>query len=541
MASPIAFAIEGIILTISVKALANTTPNEVTNVPIIAPPEAKAAANAVIPADIPVSPTPSNTKLPENNATAPVIVNNIGANGANAYIAAVSTPNEPANITIDLIISPHVISPNFFIALPNTTNALDATNKAAEPEIVPVIALKAKDNAVKDPPSVINDLHISPKVMVAISLRAPAITIKELATINNPVLVLSKFLGISFIDKPKVTNEAAVLANPSRKVDHFITENILIGAVNASRAPANIIIPVDVDIILLSSTNLVKPANPPKRAPTPTKPFNNSLHDKSANIFTTLASVLIDEANANSFTAPPAAFSPLPRTLLDIATVVDNAITPANPTANCLPGISTNFCIADVNTNTAPAKAINPNELVVRPPPILFIATLYAPIVVINVATAPIAMNISLVSKPDNFSTATDSINKLVAMLTKPFILVPPANLDIIDILAVKAANIEPIAAKAGIKSSISIVDIRYTEPAIAAIAKPILNSMSAFKFFWYDSKDVRIPSIVLHTLSFISDKTVKLPLRLSKALPAFFKKLPKSKKNLLAMKPVTI
>ena len=391
----------------------------------------------------------------------------------------------------------------------------------------------------KEPPKVINDFAISPTVILAINLRAAYIINNALAVIVKPILRLIIFLGKLLRAKPNATNTMLVLARPSKKVVQCIMENIFIGSIIAVKAADNIIKPVAHDIIPLLSTTLVNIANSANKAPTPTKPFLSSSHFNPANITTALAKVFTEEAKANSLAAP-FPDSPLPNILLDIATEVDNAIIPANEVFNLSLGISVNLDTATVNITRAPANAINPIELLVILAPIFVITALYTPNVVINVAIAPIAINISGVFIPAKVLTATDNISKADAKLNKPLGPLPPlVNLFIVIILPDKSTNKVPMAPKAGINSSTLIFDNTNTDAAIIPIATPIFNSISAFKLFWYPSNESFIPSIVSQTLSFISAKKDTFSLSFSIAPPRFFKKLPKSKKNLPAIIPV--
>ena len=231
----------------------------------------------------------------------------------------------------------------------------------------------------------------------------------------------------------------------------------VITAISAISAPANIPMPIAVDIIALSLTNLLNTANSVNRTPTPVKPIFNWSHDSSDNITVALANVLTADANDNSFTAP---FSEpvVPNILVDIATEVDNAIIPPKAIFILSVGIDTNFSTASVNTIMAIANATNPTAFLVMSPPKYFIAAEYPPIAIIKAAMPPIATNISVVSNPAKVLTALDNNNIAVANPIKPRVPLPkPPNLSMAMKAAVNSMNNPPIVPNTGSNLLLSI------------------------------------------------------------------------------------
>ena len=115
------------------------------------------------------NPAPANTNpAPIPSALTPIIANApaspriAGTSDDNTAPETPNITNIPASDDKPFTIEVQLIAPNIDKTGVNTANAVAATNKAAEPERVPVIRLSPTDNSTSATPIVVSPRPISP-------------------------------------------------------------------------------------------------------------------------------------------------------------------------------------------------------------------------------------------------------------------------------------------------------------------------------------------------------------------------------------------
>ena len=148
------------------------------------------------PIPIAVNPTPrpivANENIP-NDADTP---NNVGAKPCNNLAEIANTANTPDIINNDLPILPRFILPSDIKHGVNTASAVDAVINAIAPFVVPSMALRPKANITNEPPIAVKDLPIDPHFIPDALSMTPTKLSTASPTNNNPIDILTMFLGI---------------------------------------------------------------------------------------------------------------------------------------------------------------------------------------------------------------------------------------------------------------------------------------------------------------------------------------------------------
>ena len=329
-------------------------------------PAPAATAKAPIPTAMADNPEPIRTNPPPiaaiptpNKAIDPANPIIEGITGVNTAPAIPITVKAPAKTIRLLAISPIVISPSDFKTGVKIFNAADATNKAADPASVPVIAFKATANITNDPPKATKPFAISFHSILPIDCNACARINKELATIVKPtafVIIPSGKAFIAMATAPKAPpnpNKPFPISpkSPIAVISLIADANIFIAApIRINEAP------VDITFVAFP-VSFVNIANSANIAPIPAIPFTNSLGSPIlAKSLTAEANIFIDAAN---ITIPAAVLI----ASLDVLVVFKNKETapiitdiPVRPTINSSKFNSASFFTADAITLIAAAN-----------------------------------------------------------------------------------------------------------------------------------------------------------------------------------------
>ena len=435
IASPIAGALSAITLQNSTIAspilatmagISSAIPVMITvrDATIAVAPAVPAAANAVTPtakADRPAparaKPAPIPTTDTPISANAPLKPRIVGTRGVRTRPATPITVNAPARATSPLAIAVQLIAPRMLSTGVMTSNALAATNIAADPASVPVIAFKPIARIAIAPPRVTKPLAISSQVIPLILLRASAITTKAAATAIRPVPIPTIFLGmkltaiVTAVSAPAIATSPLAISSQDIEPKSCTAEaNIFIEAAIAIKAT-----PVDITCLAFP-VRFVKSVISASNAPTETNPFAISSHSMPPKSSQAEANTLIAAAN---ITIPVAVVMDLPlnfAVFINRETSASRTPTPTNPLASSSQLSAERSSQTDASTLIAAANitiCVAPFTIVPLPLLITFAA---ATITVVKPAT-PITPVVScFASKSPIFFKALARIRTDVAM-----------------------------------------------------------------------------------------------------------------------------
>ena len=175
-------------------------------------------------------------------------------------------------------------------------------------------------------------------------------------------LIIKLLLSTNLVYPAKPNKRPPTPVKPLAISDHFIVPNFSTLFANNIKAVPNIIIPVELIIKLLLSTNLVYPAKLNKRPPTPVKPLANEFHFISPIFLTATTNKFIANAKLIMFELP---LKLPPSNVLDnIVTIVIRAAIPKAPLSKPFESISLRVFIEFANVAKDIEKINNPFDLI---------------------------------------------------------------------------------------------------------------------------------------------------------------------------------
>ena len=486
MASPIFATIAGIRSAMPVMITVRDATTAVA-------PAVPAAASAVKPtaiADKPVpaakSPAPSPKTATPIRAIAPLKPRIVGTNGVRTAPATPITVKAPARDTRPLTIAVQLIAPRMLRTGVRMANADAATNIAADPDKVPVIALKPTAIIPREPPRATSPFAISFHSIPPIFSRAEAIIRRAVETAIRPVPIAIIFLGMKLTAIVTVAKAPAIPTRPTASSLQFIAEKSFTAA-----ARIFIAAPMPIKAALVAITCCAFPVRrvnatisartiPIEVSPRPISPQFICAKSSQAD-----ARILIASDN---ITIPVAVVTDWP---LNFAVFINNDTsasstpTPTSPLASPSQSSADKSSHAEARTLIAAANITiwDAPFIIVGPPlPSDFAATI---IVAVKPATPVSPVASCLASKSPSFFKALARINTeveianiavvlLITPLACPLILLNTA------IEAIKSANRTVMAPRAALNFALSIRESATNDATRIAMADAIFSKVPA-------------------------------------------------------------
>ena len=456
-------------------------------------PAVPAAANAVSPtakADKPAPARANPAPIPRTDtpirAKAPLNPKRVGTRGVRTNPATPITVNAPAKATRPLTMAPQLIAPKILSTGVITNNAEAATNMAAEPARVPVIAFKPTARIVIEPPRVIRPLAIASQLIPPILSMAFAIITRAVDIAISPVPIPIIFLGMKLTAIVTAVKEPAKAISPFAISPQDIVEKSLIDEANIFIAEPIAIKAIPVEITCLAlPVRFVKSVISVSKAPIDKRPFPISPHFILPKSSQAEANTLIAAAN---ITIPVAVITDFPLNLavfMNSETSANKTPTPVKPLASCSQLNFARSLHTEANTLIAAANitiCAAPLMIVFPPLPITLAA---ATITVVNPAIPITPVAICFGFKSPIFlralarsNTAVEIPIIAVTLLTTP--VACPLILLKTAIDAIKSANKTVMAPRAAANLLLSISDRVTREAVRIAIADAIFNNVPA-------------------------------------------------------------